>query len=171
VSKTTEIRGAVESELSFDPMVDDSNVAVKNLNGQATLTGAVPSYPQYLEAERAAKRVAGVTSVHNYLKVVLPPEDYRDDALLTIAANDALAGDVTVPAGVRAMASNGNLTLTGSVISGTQREAAERAVGALPACATSRTRSWSATLPTRGTSTSSSRGPWTVTRWSGTTFR
>jgi osmotically-inducible protein OsmY len=30
------------------------------------------------------------------------------------------------------MASNGNLTLTGSVISGTQREAAERAVGALP---------------------------------------
>jgi osmotically-inducible protein OsmY len=171
VSKTTEIRGAVESELSFDPMVDDSNVAVKNLNGQVTLTGAVPSYPQYLEAERAAKRVAGVTSVHNYLNVVLPPEDYRDDALLTIAATDALAGDVTAPAGVRAMASNGNLTLTGSVISGTQCEAAERAVGALPGVRNIKDEILVGYRADRGTSTSSSRGPWTVTRWSGTTFR
>ena len=37
-----------------------------------TLTGTVPSYPQYLEAAAATRRVAGVTGVHNNLMVVLP---------------------------------------------------------------------------------------------------
>ena len=55
------------------------------------LNGTVPGYPQYLEAAAAARRVAGVRQVHNHLQVVLPPEDYRDDAMLTTAANNALA--------------------------------------------------------------------------------
>ena len=131
MSRTTNIREAVESELGFDPLIDETNVAVKNLNGEVALNGTVPSYPQYLEAERAAKRVAGVTGVHNHLEVVLPPEDYRDDVMLTTAANNALTLNVTVPEGVEATAGNGNLTLTGSVSYGPQREAAERAVAAL----------------------------------------
>jgi osmotically-inducible protein OsmY len=131
VSKTTDIREAVEAELGFDPLIDDTNIAVMNLNGEVALNGTVPSYPQYLAAERAAKRVAGVRGVHNHLEVVLRPEDYRDDAMLTTAANNALTLDVTVPEGVEATAGNGNLTLTGSVSYGSQREAAERAVAAL----------------------------------------
>ena len=43
-----------------------------------TLTGTVPSYPQYLEAARA---------------VMLPPSAVRDDAMLTTAANN---GDLTL---------------------------------------------------------------------------
>jgi osmotically-inducible protein OsmY len=131
VSRTTDIREAVESELGFDPLIDDTNIAVKNLNGEVALNGTVPSYPQYLEAERAAKRIAGVTGVHNHLEVILPPEGYRDDVMLTAAANNALTLNVTVPEGVEATARNGNLTLTGSVSYGSQREAAERAVAAL----------------------------------------
>ena len=79
------------------------------------LNGTVPSYPQYLEATIAAQRVAGVRNVHNHLQVVLPDEDYRDDAILTTAANNALALNVTVPDGVEATARGGNLTLTGAV--------------------------------------------------------
>jgi hypothetical protein len=55
--------------------------------------------PQYLEAAQAAWRVAGVTEVHNNLEVVLPPDSVRDDAMLTTAANNALAADATVPNG------------------------------------------------------------------------
>src|SRR6202042_2560525 len=88
VSKTTDIRTAVEAELSFDPLIDASDIAVKNLNGEVALNGTVPSYPQYLEAAAAAQRVAGVTDVHNHLEVVLPPEDYRDDVMLTTAASN-----------------------------------------------------------------------------------
>jgi osmotically-inducible protein OsmY len=95
------------------------------------LNGTVPSYPQYLEAAAAAQRVAGVRSVHSHVQVVLPGEDYRDDAILTTAANNALALNVTVPDGVEATARDGNLTLTGAVGYGRQREAAELAVAGL----------------------------------------
>jgi osmotically-inducible protein OsmY len=52
VNKTTDVRAAVEKELDFDPMVDSRDIAVRNINGDVTLTGTVPSYPQYLEAAR-----------------------------------------------------------------------------------------------------------------------
>jgi len=95
------------------------------------LNGTVPSYPQYLEAAAAAQRVDGVKNVHNHLEVVLPLGDYRDDALLTTAANNALTLNITVPDGIEATASDGNLTLTGTVTYGPQRAAAELAVAGL----------------------------------------
>ncbi|MGO9929455.1 MAG: BON domain-containing protein [Mycobacterium sp.] len=122
---------AVEAELEFDPLVDDADIHVVNVNGDVALNGTVPSYPQYLEAAAAAQRVAGVRNVHNHLQVVLPDEDYRDDATLTTAANNALTLNVTVPDGVEATARDGNLTLTGAVKYGRQRDAAELAVAGL----------------------------------------
>ena len=83
-----DIRDAVKAELSFDPLVDQSSLTVKNMNGDIALNGTVPSYPQYREAAAAARRVQGVTKVHNHLMVVLPASDYRDDPMLTTAANN-----------------------------------------------------------------------------------
>lgn len=131
MGKTKDIRDAVEKELEFDPLVDATHITVRNMNGDVALNGTVASYPQYLEAATAAQRVAGVTDVHNHLEVVLPPGDYRDDAHLTTAANNTLASNVTVPAGIEATAHNGNLMLTGTVKYGVQRSAAERAVSGL----------------------------------------
>ena len=126
-----DVRHAVEAELEFDPLVDDADIHVVNINGDVALNGTVPSYPQYLEAAAAAQRVAGVRNVHNHLQVVLREEDYRDDAILTTAANNALVLNVTVPDGVEATARDGNLTLTGAVEYGRQRQAAELAVAGL----------------------------------------
>jgi osmotically-inducible protein OsmY len=131
MSQTKDIRDAVEHELNYDPLVDDSQISVKSINGDVALNGAVPSYPQYLEAAAAARRVAGVKKLQNHLEVVLPPEDYRDDPALTTAANDALTLNITVPDGVEATAKNGNVTLTGSVSYGAGRTAAEQAVAVL----------------------------------------
>jgi len=131
MSKTTDIRTAVEAELKFDPLVDDADVHVVNMNGDVALNGTVPSYPQYLAAAAATQRVSGVKNVFNHLQVVLPDADFRDDAMLTTAANNALAQNVTVPAGVEAAASDGNLTLTGTVDFGVERAAAEQAVAGL----------------------------------------
>ncbi len=128
---TKDIREAVEAELKFDPLVDDADVHVMNMNGDVALNGTVPSYPQYLEAAAAAQRVAGVHNVHNHLQVVLPDADYRDDAMLTMAANNALTLNVTVPDGVEATARDGNLTLSGTVGYGAERTAAELAVAGL----------------------------------------
>jgi osmotically-inducible protein OsmY len=63
--------------------------------------------------------------------VVLPASDYRDDPMLTTAANNALAMNVTVPGGVETTASDGNVWLTGTVSIGLQRSAAEQTVAGL----------------------------------------
>ena len=131
MSKTTDIRTAVEAELKFDPRVDDADIHVANMNGDVALNGTVPSYPQYLEAATAAQRVSGVKNVFNHLEVALPDADFRDDAMLTTAANNALTQNVTVPDTVEAAALDGNLTLTGTVEYGVERTAAERAVAGL----------------------------------------
>ena len=131
MGKTKDVRAAVEKELGFDPRVDSSDIKVMTIGGDVNLTGTVPSFPQYLQASAAARRVAGVTSVANNLEVVLPESDYRDDIKLTTAANNALAADVTVPDSVEAIAEDGNVTLTGTVSYGTERDAAAAAVAVL----------------------------------------
>ena len=131
MSSTKDIREAVEAELKFDPLVDDADIHVVNASGDVALNGTVSSYPQYLEAAAAAQRVGGVKNVHNHLEVVLPDQDFRDDAMLTTAANNALTLNVTVPDGVEATAEDGNVTLTGTVSYGQERAAAERAVSGL----------------------------------------
>jgi osmotically-inducible protein OsmY len=131
MGKTKDVRAAVEAELGFDPRVDSTGISVINVGSNVNLTGTVPSYPQYLEAAAAARRVAGVSTVDNNLEVVLPENNYRDDVKLATAANNALAQDVTVPDSVEAIVENGNVTLTGTVSYGTERAAAEGAVAGL----------------------------------------
>ena len=131
MSTTRDIRAAVEAELKFDPLVDDADIHVMNVNTDVALNGTVPNYPQYLEAAAAAQRVTGVKNVYNHLEVALSEADFRDDVMLITAANNALAQNVTVPDGVEATASDGNVTLTGIVSFGTERAAAERAVAGL----------------------------------------
>jgi osmotically-inducible protein OsmY len=131
MGKTKDIRAAVEAELDFDPRVEATDITVKNVNGEVALSGTVPSYPQYLAAAAAARRVAGVTGMHNHLQVRLPRGDYRDDSMLTTAANNALTSNTTVPPGIEATARDGNLELIGTVSNGSQRAAAERAVAEL----------------------------------------
>ena len=126
-----DIREAVQKELEFDPLVDATGITVKNMNGDVALNGTVPSYPQYLQAAAAARRVQGVTRVHNHLMVDLPVADYWDDPMLTTAANNALAMSVTVPGSVEASASEGNVWLTGMVGNRFERDAAENAVAGL----------------------------------------
>ena len=131
VQITKDIREAVKNELEFDPLVEASDITVKNMKGDVALNGTVPSYPQYLQAATAAKRVHGVTRVHNHLMVELPFADFRDDPLLTTAANNTLAAAVTVPGTVEASATDGDVWLTGVVGNRFQRDAAEQAVAGL----------------------------------------
>ena len=128
-----DIRDVVEDQLTFDPDVDaaQSDITVKTVNGEVALGGTVTSYPQYLAAEAAGRRVIGVRNLHNQLEVVLPPGDYRDDHTLTTTANDALTLNDTVRIGVEAAAANGYITLTGTVRDRSERTAAELLVAGL----------------------------------------
>jgi osmotically-inducible protein OsmY len=131
VQMSKDIRDAVQKELQFDPLVDESGITVKNMKGDVALNGTVTSYPQRVQAAAAAKRVHGVTRVHNHLMVDLPFADYRDDPMLTTAANNALTMAVTVPRTVEASATDGDVWLTGMVGNRFQRDAAEHAIAGL----------------------------------------
>src|SRR5712675_139533 len=133
MTKTQDIRDAVDLELSYDPLVDIADITVKNINGEVALNGTVPSFPQYLEAAAAARRVSGVKKVHNQLEEMLPSGDYRYHSMLTTMANNALTLNISVPDGVEATAENGNLTLTGTVSYGAERTAADDTVAGLTA--------------------------------------
>jgi osmotically-inducible protein OsmY len=131
VQASKDIGEGVRKELEFDPLVNAAGITVKNRGGDVALNGTVPSYRQYLDAAAAAKRVNGVTRVHNHLSVMLPSASYRDDPMLTTTANNALAHAVSVPSTIEASASEGNVWLTGTVRYGFEREAAEQAVAGL----------------------------------------
>jgi len=131
MSQTKDFRDAVERELSYDPLVDDSDITVEDRDGEVVLAGSVPSYPQYVEAAAVASRVAGVKDVRNYLEVALSPGDHRDDSTLTAMANDALTLGHTVAVGVEAAAKNGEITLIGAVRCGAERAAAEAMIADL----------------------------------------
>ena len=131
MGRTTDIRKAVQNELDDDPLIDADGVTVRNIDGDVILQGQVPSYPAYQESVEAAWRIPGVTSVRNHLQVVLAPENYRDDSMLTTSANNALAASIAVPDGVEAIAEDGNVTLSGLVDYRKQRLAAAAAVSGI----------------------------------------
>jgi osmotically-inducible protein OsmY len=125
------ISDVVVDDLTFDPDVDASDITVGDRDGEVVLAGSVPSYPQYLEAAAVASRVPGVSRVHNYLEVALPPGGYRDGPTLTAMANDVLTLGRTVAVGVEATVKNGDVTLTGAVRCCTERAAAEAMIADL----------------------------------------
>jgi osmotically-inducible protein OsmY len=100
--------------------------------GVVTLRGTVGSLHQRRVAEVAAKRVAGVTEVHNALDVRLMDEWAREDAAVRGAALQALAWNTSVPsADIDVKVRDGHLVLKGTVDWQYQKAAAESAVSML----------------------------------------
>jgi osmotically-inducible protein OsmY len=123
-----QLHADVAEEIITDPSLDATRIAVAVHDGAVTLTGAVPSYWQKIEAENAVKRVTGVRAIANELKVELLALHRRDDTDIAEAATKALAWHSDLPEGVKVTVSNGWLTLSGTVDWQFQKDEAERAV-------------------------------------------
>jgi osmotically-inducible protein OsmY len=125
----SEIKRDVEDELRWDPDIDPTDIAVAVKNGVVTLSGFVKSYSDKWEAERDAKRVAGVLGVANDLEVRLPNIDERPDPDIARDAVAAIKSQLPVSyEQVKVVVKNGWVTLEGEAEWNYQREAAERAV-------------------------------------------
>ena len=125
----SELKRDVEQELKYDPDINPNDIAVNAKGGVVTLTGFVRSYGQKLQAERAAKRVAGVLAVANDIEVRLPVIDQRPDPEI---ARDAVAQlKFELPYSherFKAVVKSGWITLEGEAEWNFQRERAETAV-------------------------------------------
>jgi osmotically-inducible protein OsmY len=125
----SDIRRDVEDELRWDPDIDATDIAVAVHNGVVALTGFVRSYSQRTQAERDAKRVAGVVGVANDIEVRLPVIDQRPDPDIVRDAVSALKSELPYSSeNIKVIAKDGKITLEGAVEWNYARERAENAV-------------------------------------------
>jgi osmotically-inducible protein OsmY len=124
-----DIKRDVESELRWNPDIDATDIAVAVKSGVVTMTGFVRSYTQKWEAERTAKRVAGVAAVANDLEVRLPIFNQRPDPEIARDAVAAVQRELPYSGDhIRVVVRDGWITLEGSVEWNYQRERAADAV-------------------------------------------
>jgi osmotically-inducible protein OsmY len=125
----SEIERDVREELKWDPDLNADDIAVSVKNGVVTLAGFVPSYSDRLEAEAAAKRVAGVLAVANDLEVRLPAIDQRPDPDIARDAVAALKAELPISYDrIKVIVKDGWITLEGAVEWQYQKTTAENAV-------------------------------------------
>jgi len=125
----SDIKRDVELELKWDVDIDSKDIGIAVKDGVVTLTGFLRSYAQKWEAERDAKRVAGVRAVANDIEVRLPAIDQRPDPEIARDAVSALKRELPYSAdSIKVVVSNGWITLEGDVEWNYQKERAEQTV-------------------------------------------
>ena len=125
MSFDTDLTADVSDELFWDPKLDSTAIAVSADDGKITLRGTVGSLREKREAQKAAQRVFGVTSVDSQLQVKLMNDDKRADAEVRGDVLQALMLDSLVPKTVDAKVEDGFVTLTGTANWQYQRDEAE----------------------------------------------
>jgi osmotically-inducible protein OsmY len=127
-----EIRRNVETELQWDPSVDEGKIGVIVKDGVVTLTGEACHFAGKWAAEDVAKRICGVRAIANEIQIKIPASGERSDADIAAAAANALRWHVATAAyEITPVVTNGWVTLTGEVEWGYQIDAAYVAVAHL----------------------------------------
>jgi osmotically-inducible protein OsmY len=125
-----EVKRDVEEELRWSPYLDPSHIAVSVKDGVVTLTGFARSYVDRYEAERAAKRVAGVVGLANDIEVRIPSTDQRLDPEIARDVVASLKRRLPITwRHVKVTVREGWVTLEGRLRWNFQRERAARAAG------------------------------------------
>lgn len=125
----SELRRKVIAELDWDPSIDNSAIGVAVKDGVVTLSGSVVNFSQKKNAERAARRVAGVKAVAEDLKIKLPGTAERSDADIAQSVLSGMRFNVDVPhERIQVTVENGWVTLDGEVEWQFQKSAAENSI-------------------------------------------
>src|SRR6516162_8291875 len=93
-----QLRRNVLDELEFEPAVDAAHISVYANCGVVALTGSVASYAEKAAAERAARRVKGVTAIAQEIEIRLPSHAKRADDEIAACAVEILKWQAGGPA-------------------------------------------------------------------------
>jgi len=119
----------VAAALSWEPTIDSAKISVAVKEGIVTLSGNVDSFSEKMNAETAARRVAGVKALAVEMDVNLPGSSCRNDVDIARSVEKVLSWMTYLPTNsVTALCENGWITLFGEVPWEYQREAINAAV-------------------------------------------
>lgn len=128
-----EIQREVQAAISFEPELEPAEIGVTVHDGVVTLTGTVNRYIKKIEAEKAAKSVAGVKAIVEKINVDLPNHKHITDEQIAHDAIMAIKDKWNVPdEHIKLKVENGFVTLEGKTGWYYQRESAEKAIQMLP---------------------------------------
>ena len=131
--KTNEqLQKDVQDAIKWEPLLNAAEIGVTAKDGVVTLTGVMNSYSKKIEAENAAKSVAGVKAVAETIEINFGSSYNKNDTEIANEVVNAFKWNWEVPSDkLKVKVENGYVTLEGEVEWNFQREAAKKAVANL----------------------------------------
>ncbi len=128
--KTNEnLQKDVQNAIKWEPLLNAAEIGVTAKDGVITLTGTVDSYAKKIEAEHAAKNVAGVTVVVEKIDIVYGTSSLTTDNEIAKEVLSALKWKWEVPSDkIKVKIEKGWVTLEGELKWNFQKEAAKSAI-------------------------------------------
>jgi len=131
--KTNEVlQKDVQDAIKWEPLLSAAEIGVTAKDGIITLTGTVDSYSKKLEAEDAAKNVAGVQAVVEKITIQYGSTWQKSDNEIATEVLNALKGNWQIPNdAVKVKVESGWITLEGELNWNYQKEAAKKLINNL----------------------------------------
>ena len=124
-----ELQKEVQEALKYEPLLHSAEIGVIVRDGIVTLTGTVDSYAKKLEAEHAAKSVAGVRAVADEVAVHIGDREPVSDTDIAANAVRMIRESLILPKdAITITVENGWITLEGVLHWNYQRETARHLV-------------------------------------------
>jgi osmotically-inducible protein OsmY len=121
----------VSEAIRWEPLLKDADIQVTAQEGVIVLNGTVNNYIKKLEAEDAAKRIAGVKAVIDRIEIKLHNSENEDEAL-TERIKQALELNASIAhAHITVMVEDGWVTLEGDLPNNFQKDAVKKTVKSL----------------------------------------
>jgi len=122
----------VQNAIKWEPLLNAAEIGVTAKDGIISLTGVVDSYTKKLQAENAAKNVAGVKAVVEKIEIKFSSSWNKSNVDIANEVLNALKGRWDVPSEkIKVKVEDGWVTLDGELPWNYQRQAAQDAVNYL----------------------------------------
>ena len=122
----------VQDAIKWEPLLSAAEIGVTAKDGIITLTGVVDSFAKKLQAEDAAKNVAGVKAVVEKIDIQFGNNGKKNDNEIAVDVLNAFRCNLDVPNDiVKVKVEDGWVTLEGELKWNYQREAVKKSVNNL----------------------------------------
>ena len=131
--KTNEVlQKDVQEAIKWEPLLNAAEIGVTAKDGVVTLTGVVDCHAKKLEAENAAKNVAGVKALIEKIEIRFSSTGQRSNSEIATDVLNGLKNNWKVPSeNIKVKVEDGWVTLEGEVHWNYQKEAARNSVNYL----------------------------------------